>query len=397
MPPAHARAFRLTSIDALRGIVMVIMALDHVRDFFHADAMVFRPEGLERTYPALFFTRWVTHVCAPVFFLVAGVGACLWLTRTGRGPRELSRFLWTRGLWLIVLELTVLRFGYFFSLTGGPVLLTVLWALGWSMIALAGLCRVPVRVLVPLSLAGIALHHVLDPIRASQWGPLAFVWNILHQPGAWFVRGVPVVAAYPLIPWVAVMAAGFGFGRLFIEAPATRRQQIMLWIGAGATVAFFGSRWFNLYGDPAPWSAAVPETVVMSFFNATKYPPSLIFLLMTLGPAIAGLAWLDRLDPSPANPVVVIGRVPLFFFLAHFLIAHLLAIPFAWWRYGHAGFLAHPMPSLGGSPEVYPPGFGYSLGTVYVIWIMVVLITYPLCAWLAGVKERRRDWWLGYV
>ena len=199
---------------------MIIMALDHVRDFFHADAMVFRPDDLTRTYPALFFTRWITHFCAPVFFFLAGAGASLWVAREGRTTAMLSRYLWTRGLWLIVLELTVLRFGFFLSLTEGPLLLTVLWALGLSMIGLALLCRLPVRVLAPLSLAVIALHNLLDPIRARQLGPLAFVWNILHQPGAFLVGGTPVIVAYPLVPWVAVMAAGYCFASCYFRVVA---------------------------------------------------------------------------------------------------------------------------------------------------------------------------------
>ena len=199
---------------------MIIMALDHVRDFFHADAMVFRPEDLTRTYAALFFTRWITHFCAPVFFFLAGAGACLWVAREGRTTAALSRYLWTRGLWLIVLELTVLRFGFFLSLTEGPWLLTVLWALGLSMIGLALLCRLPVRVLAPLSLAVIALHNLLDPITARQLGPLAFVWNILHQPGAFLVGGTPVIVAYPLVPWVAVMAAGYCFASCYSRGPS---------------------------------------------------------------------------------------------------------------------------------------------------------------------------------
>lgn len=387
---------------------MIIMALDHVRDFFHADAMVFRPEDLTRTYPALFFTRWVTHFCAPVFFFLAGAGASLWVARAGRTTAALSRYLWTRGLWLVVLELTVLRFGFFFSLTEGPLLLTVLWALGLSMIALALLCRLPVRVLALLSVAAIALHNLLDPIKAQQFGALAFAWNTLHQPGAFFVGGTPVIVAYPLVPWVAVMAAGYCLAsRDLMDAPpidlrperrpSTLTSSRLAGLGALITMAFLVLRAINGYGDPSPWSTAIPGTIVMSFLNTTKYPPSLLFLLMTIGPAFLTLAWLVRRPPGATNPVVVIGRVPLFFFLAHFFLAHALAFPFAWATYGRVDFLAHPMPSMGGSAEVYPPGFGYSLPTVYAVWMLVVLLTWPMCRWFARLKERRRDWWLGYL
>ena len=398
-------ADRLTSLDALRGIVMIVMALDHVRDFFHADAMVFRPEDLTRTNAALFFTRWITHFCAPVFFFLAGAGAGLWAAREGRTTAALSRYLWTRGLWLIVLELTVLRFGFFFSLIEGPWLLTVLWALGLSMVGLALACRLPVRLLAPLSLAVIVLHNLLDPVRARHFGPLAVLWNILHEPGAFPVGGTPVIVAYPLVPWVAVMAAGYCFASCYLRAipsaagrlPAAGSSLPLLSWGAFLTLAFFFVRGLNSYGDPSPWSTAVPGTGVMSFLNTTKYPPSLAFLLMTLGPALLALAWLVRRPLGASHPLVVVGRVPLFFFLAHFLLAHALAVPFAWAKYGRVDFLAHPMPSMGGAAEVYPPGFGYGLGTVYLVWVMVVLLTWPLCRWFARVKERRRDWWLGYL
>jgi uncharacterized membrane protein len=394
---AEPTASRLTSIDALRGAVMIIMALDHVRDFFHADAMVFRPEDLARTTAPLFFTRWITHFCAPVFFFVAGLGAFLWRSKEGRTTAALSRYLWTRGVWLVVLELTVLRFAFFFSLSEGPLLLTVLWALGLSMLVLALLCRVPIRMLALISLGTIALHNLLDPISARSLGSAAFVWNILHQPGLFFVSGVAVVVAYPLVPWVAVMIAGYCFGAFYTSAPQPGRQRVMLQSGAAATLMFVVLRGINVYGDPAPWSTAVPDAALLSFLNTTKYPPSLLFLLMTLGPALACLSWLDRLELSTGHPVVVIGRVPLFFFLAHFLLAHLLAVPFAWLRYGEIAFLARPMPSMGGAAELYPPGFGYNLAVVYLVWPAVVALTYPLCRWLARVKERRRDWWLAYL
>ena len=366
---------------------------------------------------ALFFTRWITHFCAPVFFFLAGAGAYLWVAREGRTTAALSRYLWTRGLWLIVLELTVLRFGFFFSLTEGPWLLTVLWALGLSMIGLALLCHVPVRVLAALSLAVIALHDLLDPITARQLGPLAFVWNILHQPGAFFVGGTPVIVAYPLVPWVAVMAAGYCFASCYLRTaprpdspsagcrlPVARSVlpsafsavPLVSW-GAFLTIAFVVLRALNAYGDPSPWSTAIPGTGLLSFLNTTKYPPSLLFLLMTTGPALLALAWLSRRPLRISNPLVVIGRVPLFFFLVHFLLAHALAIPFALARYGRVDFLAHPMPSMGGAAAIYPPGFGYDLATVYGVWILVVLLTYPLCVWFAGLKARRRDWWLGYL
>jgi uncharacterized membrane protein len=382
-------------LDAVRGVVMIIMALDHVRDFFHFGAMSFQPDDLTRTTTVLFVTRWVTHFCAPVFFFAAGAGAFLWMSSPGRTPAALSRFLWTRGLWLMVLELTVVRFSFFFSLTSGPVLLTVLWTLGVCMIILAVLCRVPVRLLAAVSLAAILLHNLVDPIRAADLGSLAFLWRILHEVGVSIISGTPVVFTYPLIPWFAVMSAGYCFGRVLLLEPQ-KRQHVLLWLGLAATVAFVALRTLNVYGDPVPWTSTLPGPTLLSFLRVTKYPPSLLFLLMTLGPALALWSWLDRIDFRPANPLLVIGRVPLFFFLTHFLLAHVLAIPFAFIRYGEAGFLANPMPSLGGARELYPPDFGYGLGTVYLVWVLVVALEYPLCVWFDRIKQRKSAWWLSY-
>ncbi len=377
----------MQSVDALRGFVMIIMALDHVREFFHSGAMQFQPDDLSRTTTLLFFTRWITHICAPVFFFTAGIGAYFWL-RGGRTTSELSRFLWTRGLWLALLELTVLRIAMNFSLFNGMVLLSILWALGWSMVALAFLVHLPVRILAVLSIVVIALHNLADGVRASRFGGAAWIWNILHQPGLFQIGSIPVLAAYPLVPWIFVMAAGFCFGRI-VSLGASERRRHMVRIGLGLTLAFLLVRAANVYGDPQRWSGGV-----LSFLRVTKYPPSLDFLLMSLGPAILLLAWFERFTFARTNPLMVFGRVPLFYFLLHLFTIHALTIPFALVRYGRAGFLFGPMPSLGGT---FPDGYGYGLWVVYAVWIAVVLLMYPLCLWFAGVKQRRRDWWLSYL
>lgn len=372
---------------------MLIMALDHVRDFFHAGAMSFQPEDLTRTTVPLFFTRWITHFCAPVFMFTAGLAAFLWLSR-GRTTSELSRFLWKRGLWLVLLDLTVVRLAMTFG--SGIVILSVIWALGWSMVALGFLARLPVRVLAVLSIAVIALHNLADPVTASQFGSAAWVWNVVHQLGIFRVGGALVLVSYPLVPWVAVMAAGFCFGHLMALDP-TRRRWWMTRIGLALTFAFFVIRAINIYGDPVRWSGEVPGMTVLSFLGCTKYPPSLDFLLMTLGPAILLLAWLDRLKLSPVNPLVVFGRVPLFYYVVHLFAIHLLAIPLALLRYGKAAFLLHPLPSMGGAAALYPADYGYGLWVVYALWVGVVAMLYPLCLWFARLKERRSDWWLSYL
>ena len=371
---------------------MIIMALDHVRDFAHAGAMRFQPDDLTRTTAILFFTRWVTHICAPVFFFAAGTGAYFWL-RGGRTKGELSRFLWTRGVWLVFLELTVLRLAMNFSLFDGLLLLSILWALGWSMVALGCLIYLPVRLLSVVSIAVILVHDLADPVRASQFGRAAWVWNVLHAQGVFQAGGALVVAAYPLVPWIFVMSAGFCFGQVMgLATPARRR--VLLWTGLGLTTAFLLVRGLNVYGDPQPWSQAVPGMTILSFLRVTKYPPSLDFLLMTLGPAMLLLLWFDRLSWARTNPLVVFGRVPLFYFLGHLFLAHAVMVPLAFIRYGTASFLFGPLPSLGGQ---YPPGYGYGLSAVYATWIFVVVLMYPLCLWFGRVKQRRQDWWLSYL
>jgi len=387
---------RVASVDALRGLVMIIMALDHVRDFFHAGAFQFQPEDLTRTTVAIFFTRWITHICAPVFMFTAGIGAYFWLAR-GRTKSGLSRFLWKRGLWLVVLELTVLRFAMNFGLLSGVVLLTILWALGWSMVALGFLVRLPIRTLAVFSVLVIVLHNLTDPVQAAQLGRAAWLWNILHQQGVFQIAGVPALSAYPLVPWIAVMSAGYCFGPVLSLDPM-RRLQWMIRLGLGMTAAFVMIRAINVYGDPQSWShASRPSMTVLSFLRCTKYPPSLDFLLMTLGPALLLLTLFDRVRLAKTNPIMVFGRVPLFYFLAHFFAAHLLAIPLALMRYGRAGFLFNPQLPTGNVTDPLPAGYGYGLGVVYLIWVAVVVLMYPLCRWFARLKERRRDWWLSYL
>lgn len=384
---------RVISVDALRGLVMIVMALDHTREFFHAGAMTFQPDDLTRTTAVLFFTRWITHICAPVFMFTAGLGAFLWMRR-GRTASQLSYFLWKRGLWLVILELTMLRLALDFSYGTGFVLLTILWALGWSMVALGFLVRLPLRALAVLSIAVIALHNLADPVSARQFGGAAWAWNILHQPGLFSVAGVPVHVAYPLVPWIAVMSAGFCFGPIVELDPPKRRWWIAR-IGLGLTLAFLVIRGINIYGDPVPWSAQIPGMTVLSFLKCTKYPPSLDFLLMTLGPALLLMAWLDRIPLPNTNPLIVFGRVPLFYFLVHMFVIHGLTIPFALLRYGHAGFLMNPF--LGGPANLLPSGYGYPLWVVYAVWLTVVALLYPLCLWFSRLKARRRDWWLSYL
>ena len=390
---------RLSSLDALRGAVMIIMALDHVRDFFHAGAMSFSPTDLTQTTPVLFFTRWITHFCLPVFMFAAGMGAFLFGQRN-HTKGQLARFLWTRGLWFIVLELTVMRLAYNFNFSlRFLIILLILWIFGICMIAMAAFIHLPVRWLAALSVAVILFHNCLDGIRASQFGSGAWAWNLLHQPGILSVAGKQGLVTYTMAPWIAVMAAGFCFGQVFLLEPAVRRR-VMLRTGLALTIAFVVVRAVNLYGDQVPWTHQKSGVFTMlSFLNCTKYPASLDFLLMTLGPALLVLAYFDQRTSNDANPFIVFGRVPMFYFVLHFYLIHALAVLAAWLRYGSSAvkFIFNPLPSMGGPEQLFPAGFGYGLWVVYGMWILTVVILYPLCRWFAKVKATRRDWWLSYL
>ena len=398
IPAQSAPAPRIQSVDALRGAIMMLMAIDHIRDYVARSAMQFLPTDLTRTTAAIFLTRWITHFCAPVFMLTAGLGAFFWMSRGRRSKGELSRFLITRGLWLIFLELTVLRLILLsqISVHGSPLILMILWAIGLSMIALAGLIYLPLPLLAGLSIAIISLHNLLDGVSADRFGRAAWLWDILHQQDVLTFLGVKFAIAYPVLPWIGVIASGYCLGTVF-SWDAKRRQRFLMRLGFALTVAFIVVRDINIYGDPTPWSRQSSSLfTILSFINTTKYPPSLDFLLMTLGPALAILGWLERFHFSLNNPLIVFGRVPFFYYGAHLLVAHLLAIAMNFLRYGPTSFLLLAPPSMGSPSELFPPDYGFPLWTVYAVWVVVLLLLYPACRWFARLKQRRNDWWLSY-
>ena len=393
---------RLGSIDLLRGTVMIIMALDHVRDFIHRGAMIDQPTNLGTTTALLFMTRWVTHICAPAFALTAGIGAWLWWN--GRhSRRELSRFLATRGLWLMLLEISVMRFAYYFSWASDyPILLLVLWSLGLSMVALAALIWLPQRMLMLLALATLLLHPLLDAITPDQFGSAAALWNVLHQVGAFQIAKLTVVTPYPLVPWVAVVALGFALGPLFRATPEGRRRWLIAG-GIGMLLLFAVLRIINVYGDPVPWSRQPSALFTfLSFINVSKYPASPDFLLLTLGMVFLLLAGFDRMSDSwiaRLSFVQVFGRVPLFFYILHFYLAHLLATGLTFLTYGAPAlrFALLPLPSMGGPAQAFPKDFGYDLSVVYLVWLVVLAMSYPLCRRYADYKRRGGSWWLSYL
>jgi uncharacterized membrane protein len=299
----------------------------------------------------------------------------------------------------MVLEVTVLRFIMFldFRFTHTLFILTVLWMLGLSMVVLAALVHLPPRLLAAMSIAVVAAHNLFDHLRAAQFGRAAWIWDILHQQGLFSLGGNNVLTAYPLIPWFAVMALGYCLGLVFLW-DSDRRRRFLLRLGLALSAAFVVLRALNVYGDPARWSFERSRLfTVLSFLNTTKYPPSLEFLLMTLGPALLALVWLERARLSSANPLIVFGRVPFFFFLVHMAAIHALAIAMNFLRYGSASFLFRPAPSMGGPSQMFPPDYGYGLWVVYAVWIAVIVMLYPLCRWYVQLKQRRRDWWLSYL
>jgi uncharacterized membrane protein len=379
---------RIESVDVVRGVIMIIMALDHVREFFSNTG--FDPTDLTRTNVPLFFTRWITHFCAPVFFLLTGTGAYLSLRKQSQA--QLSGFLFTRGLWLIFLELVVVRcLGWQFNFDYRLTLLIVLWALGWSMIVLSALIYMPVTWVAAFGVVIIAGHNLLDGIQSSN--P---IWSILHSPGMVWSDGQHFVfALYPLIPWVGVTAAGYGLGQSFKWTPE-RRQEFLLRLGLGLTGAFVVLRAINIYGDPFRWSPQKSAVfTVLSFLNTNKYPPSLLYLLMTLGPAMLFLRAVDGGTPRWLRPALIVGKVPMFYYLLHVPLIHLIAVIVCYARYGQAHWMFES-PSIEYFPFTRPPDWGYSLPVVYLIWAFVVVALYPLCNWYAGLRQRSSNSWLSY-
>ena len=385
-PAPQAALARDVSIDFLRGLVMVIMALDHARDFWNG----FRvdPTDLATTTPFLFATRVVTHFCAPVFILLSGTAAYLY-GRRASGP-ELRRFLLTRGLFLIALELTVVHFGWIPAFGHHWIPLQVIWAIGWSMVCLAALSALPLPVLVALSAAVVLGHNLLDGVDAASFGGGAWLWRILHQPGPIALAdGHVAQVLYPLVPWIFVMALGYALGAVMV-LPAQRRRTLLTAIGCSLIAAFLLLRGFNLYGDPRPW---LPQDSLllraMAFVNTTKYPPSLLYLCMTLGPALLLLAYAPRADAAWVKALVTFGRVPLLFYVAHLYLLRYPAVPVALTRFGERGAQMAPEGTMG-SPEL-------PLWTAYAAWAVAIALLYPLCKRYAQLKATGSSPWLRYL
>lgn len=380
MSSATTSASRITSIDLIRGAVMILMAIDHVRVYSGL------PAG--GPTPGIFFTRWITHFCAPAFIFLAGTSAFLY----GRRHADLSRFLLVRGLWLVFLELTVIRVAWTFNFAFDQYLLAgVIWVIGWCMILMAGLVRLPLPAVGGFGLAIIALHNaVMPPLLPLVPGTLR---KVLYTAFAEGPIG-PLIILYSIIPWIGVMAAGYAFGQV-LQRPAARRDRICYAVGLGSIALFLLLRGFNLYGDPRPWTAGGPMPAVLAFLNTTKYPASFSFLLMTLGPTIALIPLLERARGALADRIALFGRVPFFFYVLHIPLIHGLALVVSRIRLGGVSpwlFANHPM----GNPPP-PEGYTWSLGLLYLVWAATIVMLYVACRWFAGLKARRADAWLRYL
>jgi uncharacterized membrane protein len=382
-PAAPAVQSRVASIDLIRGAVMVLMAIDHVRVY----------SGLPAGGPTagIFFTRWITHFVAPAFIFLAGTSAFFY----GRKHSDLSRFLRIRGVWLILLELTVIRVAWTFNVDFANYLLGgVIWVIGWCMIIMSWLVRMRPRAVGIVGVSIIALHNlVMGPIIQAT-PALGESWKILYIGFAnGPLNGTPLIILYSIIPWIGVMAAGYGFGTI-LTLELARRNRLCLQIGLGATALFLLLRGVNVYGDPRPWSAGGQMPAVLSFLNTTKYPASLSFLLMTLGPTIALIPLLDRARGRVTQWLTVFGRVPFFYYVLHIPLIHALALVVSKVRLGSVSpwlFTNHPM----GNPPP-PDGYTWSLGLLYFVWAIAVVMIYFPSRWYADLKARRSDWWLKY-
>jgi uncharacterized membrane protein len=384
---------RISSIDLLRGIVMIIMALDHTRDFFHVYANTDNPLNLDTTSPALFFTRWITHICAPVFVFLSGTSAYFQGLR--KTKKQLSIFLLKRGLWLILVEVLIITLGITFNIGYNIIILQVIWAIGISMVLLSLVIWLPFRFILALGLIIVLGHNSLDFWEAGK-NNFPVLYNFLHKQGTFSINeNTTVFIFYPFLPWAGVMMLGYCFGRYYLADIMNRNKRTIV-LGAGLILLFVILRMINIYGDPLHWS--VQKSALFTFFsfiNTQKYPPSLLYLCITIGPSLLLLGLLGDVNNKLTNALTVYGRVPLFYYVLHFYLIHILSA-IAFLSRGHT--FAEGLEGVEGFPfRFLIPGEGYSLGFVYLVWLFVVIALYPLCKWFSDYKIRHKKWWLSYL
>ncbi|WP_205512732.1 DUF1624 domain-containing protein [Longitalea arenae] len=386
---------RVQSIDILRGIVMIIMALDHVRDYFHLDAFQNDPLNPATTTPILYFTRWITHFCAPTFVFLAGTSA--YLIGTRKSKADLSSFLIKRGFWLVLIEVVIITLGWTFNPFYNTIILQVIWTIGISMVFLGLAVRLPYWVIFTVGALIVFGHNILDYPEAARKNDVGFLWDLLHN-GRFdtytYAPGRILIIAYAFLPWLGIMLMGYCAGRLFEPiVDAGQRQKKLLLIGLALIAAFVVLRLMNNYGDPFPWTEQ-PTGLgsFLAFMNVQKYPPSLMYTCITIGPALIMLALLENVQNRFTGWVKVFGRVPFFYYVAHIYLIHLATvIAFYIEGYGKKDIVG-PTPFL-----FRPVQFGYDLLTVYILWVLLILLLYPLCRWYNNYKSTHTQWWLSYL
>ncbi|MEO8406316.1 MAG: heparan-alpha-glucosaminide N-acetyltransferase domain-containing protein [Chitinophagaceae bacterium] len=394
--PMLDKSKRVESIDLLRGIVMIIMAIDHVRDYFSYEAFIYSPTDLSKTNVFLFFTRWITHYCAPIFVFLAGVSAHLYGVK--RTKKQLALFLLTRGLWLVFAECFIVTLGWTFNPTYPVFNLQVIWAIGISMVFMSALIFLNLRVILTIGILLIAGHNLIDTVHVPGNGASSILWSMIHDEGDFKVGHLSLFIHYPILPWLGIMAIGYYFGKLYTYGydPEMRRT-ILLSLGIGSIVLFILLRLSNVYGDASHW--AIQNNAVftfLSFLNVTKYPPSLLYALMTIGPALLFLGLSEKSLGKWGKRITVFGRVPFFYYILHIALIHLLAIGGAMiLGYSWTDMILHNRVNR----TVELKGYGFNIGIVYMVWAAVILILYPLCKKYDRYKRANQStkWWLSYV
>ncbi len=401
VPPLHPvtplrTSYRIDSIDLLRGLIMIIMALDHTRDFFHETSWTDDPLNLATTTPALFLTRWITHFCAPVFVFLAGTSA--WFQSFRKSKKELSLFLITRGLWLVFIEIVVINFAFSFDPGYHIIGLQTIWSIGISMILLGLVIWLPFPVILTICLLIVLGHNSLDFYEAHLKSSPGWWYDLLHHFGLYHLWGNhDLLILYPFLPWTGLMILGYCFGKLFTRYKGMQRRKILTWLGMGIILFFIALRATNLYGNPEHWSPQKnPLFTIFSFIDTHKYPPSLLYMCMTIGPAILFLAWFGNIKSRLSKIITVYGRVPFFYYVLHFFLIHFLAMV-SFLARGHSFAEGmKPQPAL--LPQFIDPHEGYPLWIVYLIWLCVVASLYPVCKWFSDYKRTHREKrWLSYL
>jgi uncharacterized membrane protein len=382
---------RIQSIDLLRGLVMIIMALDHVRDFFHYGVNVGQdPLDLQTSTPILFFTRWITNFCAPVFVFLSGTGIFLYSIKN-KTKKQVAFFLFTRGMWLIIAEIILIgpAWSFYFS----EIVLQVIWAIGISMVCLSFLQFLPYKILLALGLVIVLGHNLLDNVNVND--PSLF-WSVLHQPHFFTVNGdFKIFLMYPFLPWLGLMICGYCLGKLYqAGTDPDYRKKFLRITGIVLIAMFIIIRFLNIYGDHNTWINQNSETfTLLDFIDTTKYPPSLLYIMMTIGPALIFLSYTDNQNNWLSRKITVFGKVPFFYYFLHILLIHLMRWIFFFGSGHQFSELVFPNKREGNMPE----GVGYPLWEVYLVWVLVIVILYFPCRWYSRYKATHKHWWLSYV